>query len=290
MQANYERNSVMPQEDWELSSGLRDDITFDIHLATFGFRANFNNGASMLLILVGSDENGEPFEHICSVGADWISPDGKHIQHPSGKNKINRSSRYGQWISACQEIPTLWNYLLNSPGPTDASIWENLKLHLSLKNFTQKIRDESINRDVLVPDAFIGFLDPNAPAQVPTIPQPASFAQPVQPGFVATPQQPLMQPGLQTVPPSTTPVPTPAPVASPVGPTPEQMLLQAQQAAGLAPTAESPIRSQLREIAKVAADHGTFVGQAFAIGGVVADSVLVKELMDPNDFYAKARV
>jgi hypothetical protein len=264
----------MPQEDWELSSGLRDDVTFTILLGTFGFRANFNNGASMLLILVGTDEENQPFEHICSVGADWMSPDGKHIQHPTKKN-INRSSRYGQWIAACQEIPTLWNYLMNSPGPLDASVWENLILHLSLKNVEQTIRKETVNRDVLLPDAFIGFAQPTAPV-APTIQAPQTFAQV---------PQPTLQPQVAPVMTSTASVP----VASPVGPTPEQMLQAAQAQAGLA-VAESPIRSQLREIARVAPDHNTFVGQAFAIPGVVADTVLVKELMDPNDFYPKARV
>jgi len=269
----------MPQEDWELSSGLRDDVTFTIMLATFGFRANFNNGASMLLILVGTDEENQPFEHICSVGADWVCPDGKHIQHPTKKN-INRSSRYGQWIAACQEIPTLWNYLMNSPGPLDANVWENLVLHLRLRNVVQTIRGESVNRDVLLPDAFIGFAQPGVLA-APTIPQPPLM----QPPMMTLVAQPLLQPVAQPA----SPVMAPAPVASPVGPTPEQMLQAAQAQAGLA-TAESPIRSQLREIARMAPDHNTFVGQAFAIPGVVADTVLVKELMDPNDFYPKARV
>ena len=264
----------MPQEDWELSSGLRDDITFSIHLATFGFRANFNNGASLLLILVGTDENNEPFEHICSIGADWQAPDGKHAQHPSGKSRINRQSRYGQWIAACQEIPTLWSYLQNSVGPTDANIWENLMLHLSLKNVAWKIRGESMNRDILFPDAFIGFLQPGTPI-APSVPVPVGMSGLVGSTAggpnVAFPLQQPMQPVIPTL----------------AGPTPEQTLLLAQQAAGLTPP--SPVRDQLRALALASLDHNTFVGQAFAIPGVAADPTLVKELMDVNDFYTKAR-
>ena len=266
----------MPQEDWELASGLREEVTFDILLAMFGYRANYNNGSSLLLILTGTDENGEAFEHICSVGGDWVSPDGKHAQHPSGKNRINKQSRYGQWITACQSIPPLWTFLTNSVGPTDASIWENLRLHLQLQNVAQTIRGESVNKDILLPDALVGFLDPNqvnpVPVLQPMMQQSVQQMAPVLP--LQVPTQPVM--------------PTLVPVA-PVGATPEQMLLAAQQAAGVA-TAESPIRNQLREIARVSTDHSTFVSQAFAIQGVVTDQALVKELMEPNDFYAKARV
>ena len=264
----------MPQEDWELSSGLRDDITFNILLGTFGFRANFNNGASLLLILVGTDENNEPFEHIASIGADWQAPDGKHAQHPSGKSRINRSSRYGQWIAACSEIPTLWSYLQNSTGPTDASVWENLILHLSLRNIQQTIRGESVNRDILLPDNFLGFLQPGTPI-APSVPVPVGMSGLVGSTAggpnVAFPLQQPMQPVITT----------------PAGPTPEQTLLLAQQAAGLTPP--SPVRDQLRALALASLDHNTFVGQAFAIPGVAADPTLVKELMDVNDFYTKAR-
>jgi hypothetical protein len=283
----------MPQEDWELSSGLREDVIFDIHLATCGFRANYNNGATMLIILVGNDENQEPFEHILSVGADWMSPDGRHIQHPGGKNKVNKSSRYGQWILACQAIEPLWNYLTNSAGPTDVSIWENLRIHLHMVPKTQTIRGEVTTRDILEPVEFLGFLPTGAAA--PVIPQPQTFAPVVNPqGIVGgvpagnapiavnppqqVPLQPLMQPA--------TPAPVP-PVA--VGPTPEQMLQQAQMAAGVA-TAGSPLRDQLYNLARATPDHASFVGQAFALPGVVTDQPLVKELMDQNDFYAKARV
>lgn len=270
----------MPAEDWELSSGLREDVILDIHLATFGYRANYNNGATLLLVLVGNDENQEPFEHILSIGGDWMSPDGRHAQHPTAKNKVNKSSRYGQWILACQQLPALWAYLANGPGPLDASIWENLRIHLHMVPKTQTIRGETTTRELLEPVEFVGFLNPVATA-APVIPQPSFVGAVPQ---VATSTQLLLQPTFQ---PATTVIASVPPVA--VGPTPEQMLQQAQQQAGLAP-AESSIRGQLREIARVAPDHNTFIGQAFAIQGVVADAPLVKELMDPNDFYAKARV
>jgi hypothetical protein len=266
----------MPAEDWEMTSGLREEVTFDIHLATFGFRANYNNGATMLLILVGTDENNEPFEHICSIGADWVSPDGRHIQHPSGKSKINRQSRYGQWITACQQIPTLWNYLQNSVGPTDASIWERLRLHLKAQPIETKIRGETSTRDVLLPDDFLGFVDINQPQPV-VVPQPAFASAVVQ-------QPPMQQPVLQPV--AAPATPTSVPPA--VGASPEQMLLAAQQAAGMV-VAQSPLRDQLRQIAIATPDHATFVSQAFAVPGVVTDPTLVKELMDPTGFYEKAR-
>jgi hypothetical protein len=280
----------MPAEDWEMTSGLREEVTFDIHVATFGFRANYNNGSTMLLILVGTDEENEPFEHICSVGADWVCPDGRHIQHPSGKSKINRSSRYGQWITACMEIPALWQYLQNSAGPTDASIWERMRLHLKAKPVTQKVRGETSTRDVLLPDEFLGFVDINQ-LQPTVIAQPAQF---VPPQFVPPAPTPVntlitppvgVQPLLQPVAAPVTTAPVPAVV---VGATPEQMLQAAQLAAGVA-VAESPLRSQLHGIALASPDHASFVSQAFAIPGVVTDPLLVKELMDPNDFYTKAR-
>ena len=203
----------MPQEDWELASGLREEVTFDILLAIFGYRANYNNGSSLLLILSGTDENGEAFEHICSVGGNWVSLDSKHAQHPSGKNRINKQSRYGQWITACQSIPPLWTYLTNSVGPTDASIWENLRLHLRLQNVAQTIQGESVNKDILLPDTLVGFLD--ATQQNPVMVQPMVMnPQTMQQTAPVLPLQVQTQPVIMQ----------PVPVA-PVGATPEQMLL-----------------------------------------------------------------
>jgi hypothetical protein len=266
----------MPTEDWELSSGLRDDLIFDIHLATFGYRANYNNGASMLLILAGTDEATEPFEHILSIGADWFSPDSRHIQHPSGKNKINQQSRYGRWIRACQKIEPLWSYLINSPGPTDASIWENLRLHLTATE--QVLFRGAEPRQVLEPVEFLGFL--NDPS-IATGPGPTGGLSSV--ASQPSPLPPPLQPSLQPV----TPPPAPSqPVA--VGPTPEQMLANAQAAAGLiAP--DSPTHIALTAMARNAPDHNTFVGQAFAVQGVSTDPELIKRLMDPNDYFLKAR-
>lgn len=277
----------MPQEDWELSSGLREEVTFDIHMAMFGFRANYNQGGSLLLILNGTDENGEVFEHICSIGNDWVSPDSKHAMHPNGKNRVNKSSRYGQWITACQAIPTLWAYLLNSPGPTDASIWENLRLHLKAQAISQTIRGESSTRDILLPDNFIGFLDASSAAftlvQQPQtlVPHAPQQMAPVIPMQVPVVGQQVLQPAPVAV--MTAPVPS-----APVGATPEQMLAAAQQAAGVA-VAESPLRTQLRGIAQQSADHSQFVALAFGVPGVVTDQALVQELMNPLDFYAKAK-
>ena len=97
-------------------------------------------------------------------------------------------------------------------------------------------------------------------------------------------QQPSpLPPPLQPV----TPPPTPsAPVA--VGPTPEQMLANAQAAAGLV-APDSPTHIALTAMARNAPDHNTFVGQAFAVQGVSTDPELIKRLMDPNDYFLKAR-
>jgi hypothetical protein len=260
----------MPAEDWELSSGLKEDVIMDIHMAQFGYRANYNNGATLLLVLTGTDENQEVFEHILSVGGDWSAPDNIHAVHPTAK-RINKSSRYGQWIQACMELPVLWNYLQNTVGPTDASIWENLRLHLHLQNVSQTIRGELVAKDVLLPVEFLGFLQPtpSQPAQVPP-----SVPMPTVPIIQA--QQPILQP------PPFPATPTPVATVPTTGPAPEQSLQP--------PVAESPIRGQLVQLARALSDHNSFVGQALAVPGVVADAVLVREVMDPNDFFAKARV
>ena len=127
-------------DEWQLDSGLRDDMVLSIHSAYFAPHAEYMQGQQLMLWLIGTDENEAPVDVRCSVGADWTTSDGGNtIVHPTKRQQhINKNSIYGHWLSYCFEIPELAKTLIErgqalGSGPRDARVWIDIILHLQLR-------------------------------------------------------------------------------------------------------------------------------------------------------------
>lgn len=244
-------------DSFELATGLPDDVVFCIGSASFGYDAQYDARANtgkttMLLKLLGYEDVTEStMTHLLSVGNDWQTVDARIIEHPNGKNKINNQSSYGRWLSDCREVPDLWDYIINKGPATDATIWNNLKIHLLRRDFEVTFRGEKSTRNRLVPVAFMGFIDGQQQM---------------------TPQQPVTS-GLTSVPP-------PATVAL----TPEQILANARAAQN-----GSPLRAEMLELAKSVDTHNDFVALAVNRPEVMNDDALLAEVMSPTGLFVESR-
>ena len=247
-------------DQWQLDSGLREDMIFSIHGAYFAPHADYQDGKQLMLWLMGVDESEEPAELRMSIGSDWESPDGGYtIVHPTKKKQhINKSSIYGFWISYCFQLPDLAKTLIERGGPTDARIWIGLKLHVQNRplHWGGNIEDQ----DRLMPVEFLGLTnDPTGAtvASVPTsqavpTPPPAPAAPPAQPDQVFDPQAALAA-------------------------------ARAQQAQGAPAQNASPLWSKAVSLAGAAPDFATFLGQAFADADILADDELAERCADQTE-------
>ena len=250
--------TVQVPEQWELDSGLRDDMVLSIHGAYFAPHAEYQEGKQLMLWLLGTDENNEPAELRMSIGSDWQTPDGGNtITHPTKKKQhINKSSIYGHWISYCFEIPALAKTLIERGGPTDARIWVGLVIHLQLK--TLHWGGDINDQDRLMPVEYFG-LTPEAGGT--TVAPATATAAPAPPAVAA-------------------PAPAAAPPAQPDRVFDPQAALAAARAQAAAPVVAeqnaSPLFQKAVQLAAGAADFATFLGQAFADPDILADDELAE--------------
>lgn len=241
------------ETDWELSSGLRESMDLTIDMAYFSTHAEYNNGNGLLLIITGHDEFGEPWEGRLSLGADWLTADGgRSVSHPTKKN-FNKSTNYGHWITASMDIPELRTVLLTRGSPTNASVWENLVIHLELKTITYGRNIDP--QEKLLPAGFIGIAGENSQVSA-TTPLTAS---------------------------------TPAVNVPSTGKTPQELLAEARaQSAQVSNGNVSPLHTQMVELAKSHESHASFMAAAFALPEVLADDELAIQVADENGVWAQA--
>lgn len=249
--------SIQIPEQWELDSGLRDDMVLQIHGAYFAPHAEYQEGKQLMIWLLGVDENNEPAELRMSIGSDWQTPDGGNtIIHPTKrKQHINKSSIFGHFIAYCFDIPDLARELIARGGPTDARIWVGLIIHLQLK--TLKWGGDIRDQDRLMPTEYMGLIS-NSPAATLPVSQPT--------------------------PPPTAPVSAPATAAPPASAPTDQVFdpqaaLAAARAAQATPTPESngsPLFAKAVEMAKSAPDFASFLGLAFADADILSDDELAE--------------
>lgn len=243
-------------DQWQLDSGLRDNMTFTVHGGYFMPHAEYQEGKQLLLWLQGTDEENEPYELRMSIGSDWQSPDGgTTIVHPTKKAQhINESSIYGHWIANALAVPELKRELLSRPGgPTDSRIWVGLILQLNLVKISwgPTIPDQ----ERLMPTALVGLTDASGNATMPPM---------------AAPAPPVMT--------------APAPVAAPPAPVDQvfdpQAALAAARAAAPAPQVAAnanPLFQRAVQLAAQAPDYATFLGAAFADAEILADDELAQQ-------------
>ena len=128
-------NAKAQKEDFELDSGLPDDFDAQISNATFGFKAEYQDGKVPLLLLELEGKEIEPTTVAFSIGADWKVTEGGHrVEHPRGKKRFVATSMIGRLIERIvkqMEVP-LWE----RGYPTDADIWTGLAFHWKREDVT----------------------------------------------------------------------------------------------------------------------------------------------------------
>ncbi len=251
-------------ESWQLDSGLREDMVISIASAYFAPHADYQDGKVLMLWLLGTDENDEAVEVRMSVGGDWTTDDGNVITHPTKrKQHINKNSIYGHWIAYSFEIPELGKLLVSRGDPTDARIWNDLILHLQLREIKFGRNIEPQER--LMPTEFFGLTsDQSAPSVAQSALAPAPAQAPVASPATTETQQAAMSP---------------------------QDLVAAARAAkqqDAAVTNGSPLYLRAIDMAKAAPDFATFVALAFDDAAILADDELAEQCADQSQVWAKA--
>jgi hypothetical protein len=249
-------------DSWQLDSGLREDMVISIHSAYFAPHADYQDGKVLMLWLIGTDENEEPVEVRMSVGADWTTDDGNTITHPTKrKQHINKNSIYGHWISYCFEITDLAKVIIERGDATDARVWNDLILHLQLKEISFGRNLDPQER--LMPTEYFGLVTDVTPVAV---------AQ-QQVGEAVKAEEKV-----EAMVESSEPVDPKALVAA----------ARAAAAKDAAVTNGSPLYLRAVQMAKDAPDFATFVGQAFDDADILADDELAERCADQSQVWATA--
>jgi len=125
---------------WTLTTGGIDDFDLTVEKAYFATSAEYNNGQTLLLNLVGSTDLENPelrtdFTVSFACGNGWASEDGKTAYHEvTGQNKsFNRNSIVGNFVSRALGELGLADELKGKSelGPLDASIWVGYTFHFN---------------------------------------------------------------------------------------------------------------------------------------------------------------
>lgn len=124
----------MPElKDWELESGLINDVDAWVIAAKFGAGAQYAKAVPdtevvQALLTFANEEGEELGTQGYSVGTGWIiSEDGQSISHPLRKNVV-ASSMYGQLQH--RVVKELGVNMAKYGLPTDARSWLGLGFHL----------------------------------------------------------------------------------------------------------------------------------------------------------------
>jgi hypothetical protein len=174
--------------DWELGSGLPDDVDAYIVMARFGWPSEYNNGQTLCLELTLESSDAD-FDRpvLMPVGNNWTTDrDCCILSHINGKAeaKIIKTSGYGQMIDHVLTVAEAPVEELGSPK--DARIWEGLGFHWVRKEISLGAGAEakgfraSVER--LLPVAYLGRRGQEngaSPAPSPTTPAPVTAPTPV---------------------------------------------------------------------------------------------------------------
>jgi hypothetical protein len=238
-------------ETWEGEvGGFHSDTNVTVEFATFRTDDLYNNGKTLLLVLTMTDEaDGSNFDHMLSIGGDWVTPDGGYtVAHTKGKTKFNKQSNVQKWIDACRACPGFEELRVDRGlAAQDARFWSQMRFHLIGVDDPYTINGEKHERTTIIPDAFLGVR-----AEATTIAVP--------------PQQVPLQPQN----------------ATPTLKTPDQ--LRAEAAARQQQT-QDPHANILIELAKRYGTHNEFFNAACVNDWVLADDDLLIMLQDPAQFY-----
>ena len=261
---------------WELGSGLRSNYDLTINNAFFAPDAQYQDGATILLHIEGTDEDGEEASEMYNVGKDWTSPDGgSTIISTKGSKTINRSSMYGRFIQAVFECDSKLPVLLEQRGDaTDAKVWLGLTFHMDEQEITFGRGLNPTYRNM--PTRFLGgigqgsFNQPAAARETSNESQPESSERPA-----------TSQPGTSGV--SAADRIKAARTAAQSAPLPVVEPPSTSEANGHVDSATA-----LRSLAESSPDLASFIDSAVELPGVAEDEELLNLVLDPteNGFYS----
>lgn len=104
-------------EEFQFSSGLKDNFEGKIVSATFGYDAKYNNGETLCLILEIDPEDGdEPIRQLYSCGRGWDSADGgkRAVREDGKKINFNKNSAIADFYTALAQCEGVREPLLEA--------------------------------------------------------------------------------------------------------------------------------------------------------------------------------
>ena len=143
----------------QLGGGFRDDYILTIASAYFAPDAQYQDGTTFMLHLIGIDEQGEPVTEKFNVGktSEWATYDGGKTLKPIGKaTKINRTTMYGHLIDHAIQSGA-GDVLIARGDPSNSQCWIGLQFHMKAVSiqFGKKIEPQERN----MPVEFLGVVD-----------------------------------------------------------------------------------------------------------------------------------
>lgn len=241
-------------ENWNTSSGLLENENVWVESSNFAYDADYNKGQTCCCVLNVKCDDGRVEKILLACGEGWEpAPGGTEMRREDGNTtkQVQKNSAYGAWVESIKAIAGvnagLMQVLESRPGGSkSASTWVGMGLHVIRHEDKFTINGEERSRQTLLADAFLGMIGaPSAPAAQ-VAPQ-AAVAQPV-----AAPGAPVG-------------VIAPPPV-------------------GAASNGHDPaVMATLTALAKAAADHNTFMVQAFSVPGVMGNGELETGITDQSD-------
>lgn len=126
----------------------------------FGFDASYDNGNSMVFILVidpdTPTEDGEPVRQFYSLGKGWDSEDGGETAYnPSNPSGFNKTSNYGMLIDSMKQTDA-FDVIKERGLPDKASVWHGLRFDFKRQPVKRTIRGEERTSEVLLIDDYLG--------------------------------------------------------------------------------------------------------------------------------------
>ena len=147
---------------WQTKVGQFNDMEMVITDAEFGYRDDYNEGESELLIWTFDDLNGEEREHLISIGTGWdIADKGARVESDSEDGRFHDTSLLGRYIERFLELGM--QDVLKEDGRDDprvASAYIGLKFHM--KNEKKDFGGEIGEKEHLMPLEFLGVVGKGA--------------------------------------------------------------------------------------------------------------------------------
>lgn len=142
---------------WQTTGGQFEDLEMLIKDAEFGYRDDYNEGESELLIWTFDDSTGEEREHLISIGNGWDVADGGAKVESDLVELFHNSSLIGRYIERFLELGMQEVFKEDGRGdPRVASAYIGLKFHM--KNEKKDFGGEIGVKGHLMPLEFLGVV------------------------------------------------------------------------------------------------------------------------------------